>query len=156
MEQTADLTHERIVIEEHWNLTYRHAAGPVTSEFFVALRDRGEILGRSCPKCRRVLVPPRSFCDRDFVETTDWVNVGNEGRLEMFTTVHRKFQGLPEPPYCFGYVLLDGASTAILNYIRGVDLKSPESTPLAVGARMRLALAPQRQGKMSDFWFEPL
>jgi uncharacterized OB-fold protein len=154
MEKIAEPTQERIVIEEHWNLHYRHAAGPVTSEFFVALRDRGEILGRSCPTCARVLVPPRSFCDRDFVATTEWVKVANEGRLEMFTTVSRKFQGLPEPPYCFGYVLLDGASTAILNYIRGVDLRSGK-TPLEVGARMRLVLAPKREGKMSDFWFEP-
>lgn len=147
---------EQIVIEERWNLTYRHSAGPINSHFFVRLRDAGELLGRFCPTCERVLMPPRSFCDRCFVETTRWQPVGPGGRLEMFTTVHRKFQGLPDPPYCFGYVLLDGADTAILNYVRGIDLSDAAAVQaLGVGTRMRVALADKRQGRMSDFWFEP-
>ncbi|TAM74722.1 hypothetical protein EPN44_10430 [bacterium] len=152
-----DSKSDNLVFEEKWNLMYRHSAGPIVSHFFRTLKEEAKLVGRFCPKCERVLMPPRSFCDRDFVETERWNDVGPGGTLETFTTVYRGFQGLPDPPYCFGYVLLDGASTAILNYIRGVDLTpgSDGLKALKIGARMRVVYAPKRESKMSDFWFEP-
>ena len=145
------------VIEEHWNMTYQHAAGRSASHFYDVLERDGRLVGRRCPECTRVLIPPRSFCDRCFSATTDWADVEPTGKLEMFTVVYQKFQGLPEPPYAFGYVLLDGADTAILNFIRGVDVSEPEQVgrSLSVGAPMTAMFAADRRGLMADFWFEP-
>jgi uncharacterized OB-fold protein len=145
-------------IVEHWDLTYRHSAGLVASEFFAAL-EQGRILGRRCPSCGRVLLPPRPFCDRCYVDTDAWVEVAATGVLETFTIVYVKFAGLPDPPYAIAYVRLEGADTAILNYVRALDLEDMDASVarLAPGTRIRVVFASpeSRTGRVTDFWFEP-
>ena len=99
--------------KEVWSITYNHALGETASWFYARIRDEAVIYGRRCAKSGRVLVPPRSFSDETLLPTTDWVKVGPGGRIEAFTMVYEKFNNLPEPPYAFGYVLLDGADTAL-------------------------------------------
>lgn len=148
------------IIEERWDLTYRHAAGPVVSHFYDRLESDGVLAGRRCPRCTRVLVPPRSFCDRCYTDTEGWIDVGPEGTVETFTVVYREFQSLPEPPYAMAYVRLDGADTAILNYVRDLDLGDPDYAAAALwpGVRVRTVVAPpdRREGRITDFWFELL
>ncbi len=117
-------------IEQNWNITYNHTAGEVASHFFTELRDNRQLMGKKCPVCQRVLLPPRSFCDRCYVVTEDWVPVGNEGIIETFTIVANQFAGLPAPPYALAYVRLDGASTAIANELKGLDLSNPDEAAL--------------------------
>jgi len=145
-------------IIEHWDITYTHDMGPVVTEFYEKLAgDR--IFGRHCPKCDRVLVPPRSFCDRDFTDTDGWVEVGRSGVIETFTVVFQKFRGLPDPPYCIAYVRLDGADTSILNFVKvpGLDDAEAVRAKIRVGQRVKAVFAPaaSRTGRITDFWFEP-
>ncbi len=145
-----------IEIEQHWDIHYRHAAGQTGSEFFRALRDK-RLLGRRCPACRRVLLPPRSFCDRCFVATGEWVPIEPEGVLEAFTVVAQKFTGLPDPPYVIAYARLRNADTAMLNYLRGMDLSDIGSVVkrLAIGMPIRVVFQDRPKGRMTDFWYEP-
>lgn len=141
--------------EQTWDLSYRHALGETTSRFLGALTE-GRILGRKCPQCERVLVPARSFCDRDHVDTTDWVEVANTGTIEMFTVVYEPFRNLPAPPYALAYVTLDGADTALVGYVRGIDLDERETAiaALAIGTRVVVKFADQPTGTAADYWFE--
>jgi uncharacterized OB-fold protein len=84
------------------------------------------------------------------------VKVGPGGRIEAFTMVYEKFNNLPEPPYAFGYVLLDKADTAIGGYFRGLDLAdaAKAAAKLKVGTRVKTKFAEQRKGDVLDFWFE--
>ncbi len=138
------------------DIEFGYAAGRAGSVFFNALGERKEILGTKCPECGRVLLPPRSFCERCFVETTEWVKVGNEGIIEAFTIVYENFEGLPEPPYAIAYVLLDGASTAMANFVKGMDLNNVEEAlkHIKIGARIRVVFKRKRQGRITDFWYE--
>jgi len=63
---------------------------------------------------------------------------------------------LPPPPYAFGYVLLDGADTALGGYFKGVDLTNPREAAekLAISTRVVTKFAEQRKGDVLDFWFE--
>jgi uncharacterized OB-fold protein len=141
--------------EQTWDLSYRHALGETTSKFLGALAE-GRILGRLCPQCKRVLVPARSFCDRDHADTTDWVVVAGTGTIEMFTIVYEAFRNLPAPPYALAYVTLDGADTALVGYVRGLDLTDKDSAvaSLAIGTRVVVRFADQPQGTAADYWFE--
>ena len=143
--------------QENWNITYTHALGEVASWFYVQIRDNAKLYGRRCANSGRVLVPPRAFSDQTLVPTTEWVEVGPGGRIETFTIVYEPFQNLPEPPYAFGYVLLDNADTAIGGFFRGVDIADPAKAAreLAVGTRVVARFADERKGDMLDFWFEP-
>lgn len=151
------MTDEIIHIEQNWNITYHHTAGEVASRFFTELRDNRKLMGKKCPVCHRVLLPARSFCDRCYVPTTDWVPVGNRGVIETFTIVANQFAGLPAPPYALVYVRLDGADTAIANELRRVNLSDPDSAALEmrIGTPVVVRFKDQRQGRVTDFWFEP-
>lgn len=145
-----------ITIPGIWNFEYRYFAGETASHFFNALRDEAQIYGTSCPKCARVLVPARSFCDACFVATQGWVKTGPSGVLEIFTIVDAQFPGLPPPPFVIGYVTLDGADTALLNYVRGVDLSdiNAAAARLMKRPRVRAHFADSREGRITDFYFE--
>ena len=138
------------------NITYTHALGETASWFYVQIRDNAKIFGRRCGKTGRVLVPPRAFSDQTLEPTTEWVEVGPGGRIETFTIVYEEFQNLPPPPYAFGYVMLDGADTAIGGFFKGVDLTDAAKAAgqLKVGTRIVTKFADERKGDMLDFWFE--
>lgn len=143
--------------QEKWNITYTHALGETASWFFVQIRDHKKIHGRRCGKTGRVLVPPRAFSDQTLEPTTEWVEVGPGGVIEAFTIVYEPFNGLPDPPYAFGFVKLDQGDTAIGGFFRGVDLSDPQAaaSALSVGTRVNTKFAEKRVGDIIDFWFEP-
>jgi uncharacterized OB-fold protein len=103
-----------------------------------------------------VLVPPRAFSDQTLEPTTDWVEVGPGGRIECFTITYEEFNTLPDPPYAFGYVQLDGADTAIGGYFKGIDLTDPAKAAekLKIGTRVVTRFRDKRVGDVLDFWFE--
>jgi uncharacterized protein len=146
-------------ITEHWSITYTHDTGPVVAEFHAKLKER-KLLARNCPICKRVLMPPRSFCDRDYVDTDGWVVVANEGIVETYTVVAQAIRSLPTPPYCIAYVRLDGADTAVLNYVRfSVGATASQMlSQIRVGLRVRAVFAASEEckGRITDFWFEPM
>jgi uncharacterized protein len=144
-----------IVIPGHWDFEYRYFAGETASRFFAEIARAERIYGTRCPSCRRVLVPARSFCDACYVATSDWQEVGPEGRLEMFTIIGTKFPGLPDPPFVIAYVTLDGADTAVINYVTGVDLGDLDRAAafLMTRPRVRATFAAARQGRITDFHF---
>lgn len=141
---------------EHWDITYNHALGETASWFFTQIRDNAEIYGRRCPASNRVLVPPRGFSDQTLEPTQDWIKVGPGGVIETFTIVYDEFKNLPPPPYAFGYVMLDGADTAIGGFFKGVDLSDAKlaAEKLAIGTRVITRFAEERTGDVLDFWFE--
>lgn len=142
--------------QEVWNITYNHALGETASWFFVQIRDNKKIFGRRDARSGRVLVPPRAFSDQTLEPTTDWVEVGPGGVIETFTIVYEAFNGLPPPPYAFGFVKLDKANTAIGGFFRGVDLTdgAKAAEKLAVGTKVMTKFADKRIGDITDFWFE--
>ena len=141
---------------EKWDITYKHALGETASWFFAQIRDNKKIYGRRDPKSGRVLCPPRAFSDETLEPTNEWVPVGPEGKIECFTIVYEPFNDLPDPPYAFGYVLLQGADTAIGGYFKGLDLSNgaEAAAKLAVGPPVITRFAEKRTGDVLDFWFE--
>ena len=147
---------ELITIPGRWDFEYRYFAGATASRFFAEIRDNRRIMGTRCAKSGRVLVPARSFSDAEYELTTDWVETGPGGVLEVFTIVGTKFSGLPDPPFVLGYVTLDGADTAILNYISGVDLTDLDVAARILMTRPRVSAVfkEAREGRITDFHFK--
>ncbi|MDT7671470.1 MAG: uncharacterized protein QOC74_4253 [Pseudonocardiales bacterium] len=154
--QPSDSVDEPVTIDGHWDFAYRYYAGAAASRFFQELRLNRRIMGTHCPGCDRVLVPARGFCDACFVETDDWREVGSEGHLDTFTIMTSSFPGLPEPPLVVGYVTLDGAGTALLNAVEGVDLSDIDAAGqfLLTLPRVRVVFKDKCQGRITDFAFE--
>jgi uncharacterized OB-fold protein len=151
MSDTTDL----ITIPGNWNFDYTYFAGEAASRFFAALKNSQQIMGATCPSCKRVLVPARSFCDACFKRTTDWVPVGPEGTLETFTIITAAFPGLPAPPIVMAYVTMDGADTALVNLVHGLDLTDIDAAAaqLQKQPRIRASFIPEPEGRITDFSF---
>jgi uncharacterized protein len=147
---------ELITIPGNWNFDYTYFAGEAASRFFAELRTSQRIMGATCPSCKRVLVPARSFCDACFKRTTDWVEVGPEGTMETFTIITAAFPGLPEPPIVMAYVTMDGADTALVNMVHGLDLSDIDAAAakLQKQPRIRAKFIDEPQGRITDFSFE--
>ncbi|MEM1579200.1 MAG: Zn-ribbon domain-containing OB-fold protein [Archaeoglobaceae archaeon] len=145
-------------LEVWWKIPFKHFAGIHATRFFNGLKER-KILGVRCPKCKRVLVPPRAFCERCFVETGDWVEVKDEGVVETLSVTYMKFTGLPDPPYAVGIVKLDGADTGMLCYLGGVDLSDWRKVHevFKPGTRVKAVWRDEREGKVTDIaYFKPV
>ena len=141
-----------------WNFDYTYFAGETASRFFAELRDNKRILGRRCPSCQRLVIPARSYCDACYVEMGDWEPVGETGTIEAFTILTRAFPGLPEPPLVIAFVTLDGADSAVLNFVEGVDLDDQDvaGAYLFDNDRVRVVFSEKREGRITDFHFESI
>jgi hypothetical protein len=151
-------TSELITIPGRWDFSYEYFAGETASRFFTELRDHQRIMGTRCPECGRTLVPARSFCDMCFVSTAEWREVGRRGVVDMFTILTTAFPGLPEPPLAIVYVTLDGADTAILNFVHGIDLTDLDAaaTILMGEPHVEVVFADEPRGRITDFHFRLL
>ena len=144
----------RLTVDGHWAFDYTYYAGDAASRFFAGLARR-QILGSRCPECQRVLVPARGFCDACFAETAEWIEVSPHGTLETFTILATSFPGLPEPPLVVGYVRLDGATSAVLNFVEGIDLSDPDQAGMALLRQPRVTARFKEvcEGRITDFTF---
>lgn len=145
---------ENISRTRRWDIPYSHSAGPIASRFFVAVRDEQQIYGTRCPSCKRVMVPPRGHCVNCFVEVDSWVPVGPGGTVSAFTVTCAAFPEAPKPPYALAYVRLDGADTAMANFVEGLDLSDPSRAAQQLdGARVEVVFHEERVGSITDFSF---
>jgi uncharacterized OB-fold protein len=127
---------------------HRYTPGVAGEAFLTALRDRGIFLASTCEPCSLTYVPARLFCQRCFGELEADAEVGPEGTLVSTTIVHVDADGVRlEHPVTAGLIRLDGASSALLHTLLGVD-----ETPPAIGARVRAVLRPplERTGSILD------
>ena len=155
---TNNTSKEPMFFEQTWDLVYRHALGDTVSTFFEALRER-QLLGRRCATCERVLFPPRGFCDRCHKATGDWVELDTMGTLEMFTIVVEPFRGIAvAPPYVLAYGRPNGADTAAVGFLQGIDLDDIHAAAeqLEVGMPIEIKFIEEPQGRATDIWFQPV
>lgn len=147
---------ELITLKGRWDFQYNYFAGESASRFFSELAENRRIMGTRCPCCNRVLVPARSFCDACMEKTTEWVEVGPQGTLETFTIIATAFPGLPKPPLVMAYVTLDGADTAVINLVQGVDLSDIEAAAKTLNKQPRVTLefVDRPEGRITDFSFK--
>jgi uncharacterized OB-fold protein len=103
-------------------IEYRYTPGEAGSKFFREVTDHQRLVGQRCPECEKVYVPPRWFCPRDGVATTDEVEVPGTGTITLFCIVNLPFAGqLAECPYVCASVLLDGADSELFHLVQEID-----------------------------------
>jgi uncharacterized OB-fold protein len=142
------------IISGEWHVRYNYSIGKVAGKFFEGLKEK-KILATHCSKCGLSFLPPRAYCERSFEPCDQWVEAGQEGVIEAATIVSAQFENLPKPPYAIAFVRLDGVSTAIINFIRGMDLSNVEHAAerLKPGTRVRVEFTDNPQGRITDFHY---
>ena len=125
---------------------YEWSAGVAGSRFFQEIRDNKRIMSTKCPKCSRILVPPRIFCEECFVDVEEWVEVGSKGELVTFGESYLGTDGSKlKEPWILGIIRLDGADGGLIHYIGEAR---PEE--LKIGMRMEAVFNEKRNGNILD------
>ncbi len=102
-------------------LDYTIAAGREQSRFLRALSE-GRLLGRRCPECTKVYLPPRGACPRCGLMTAEDVEVHARGTVTTWCVTHVPYAGQTLTlPYVTASVLLDGADLPFYFLIQGVS-----------------------------------
>ena len=134
---------------------YAWSAGPAMSRFLDELKH-GKIIGRRCNHCGRVLVPPRTFCERCFRPTDEWVYLPGTGVVETFSVSYIDTDANRiEEPILVGVIALDGAPEhcGLMHYFSEV---SPER--IHIGMEVEPVWKPEheREGAITDIeYFRP-
>ncbi len=132
-------------------LDYTVTAGSVTADF---LREilKGRLVGRRCPDCRCVYLPPRSACPTCGVITTEQIEVGPNGTVTTFSVIRFPFEGqVLEPPYACAHVLVDGTDTPLLHIVGNCDVDD-----MRMGMRVRAVWAEELKPTLASVrYFEP-
>lgn len=134
---------------------YRWSAGVAIGHFLNQLKE-GKIMGRSCKKCKRILVPPRMFCEECFRATDDWVEVKDSGTVNTFAISYIATDASRmKTPKIPAVIDLDGASKGmgILHLLDEVDPKK-----VKIGMKVKAVWKPkeQRKGDITDIkYFKP-
>jgi uncharacterized protein len=134
-------------------LRYAWDTGEAIGRYLAELKN-GQLVARSCGKCKRVMIPPRMFCERCFRPTDEWVYLNSTGTVNTFSLCYvswdvRRLKS-PEIP---AVIEIDDASPGmgILHVLRKVNPKQ-----VHVGMRVAAVWKPQSQriGSITDiaYW----
>jgi uncharacterized OB-fold protein len=133
-------------------LAYTVTAGIVLSRFLAGVVE-GRLLGRRCPDCSKVYVPPKGACPTCGVPCTDEVAVSESGTLTTFCIVNVPFEGQTmKLPYVYGSILLDGADLPLLHLVQA------PAEQVRMGMRVKAEWVPPAERKPSleaIRWFCP-
>jgi len=135
---------------------YSWSVGPAMSRFLQELK-KGQLVGRTCRKCRRVLVPPRMFCELCYGPTNEWIDLPDTGMVETFSISYLDADARRiTDPILIGVISIDGASP-LHGFMHYFGEMKPED--LHIGMKVKAVWKPEseREGSITDIkYFKPL
>lgn len=135
---------------------YSWSLGPAMSRFLEELKA-GNIIARKCNKCRRVIVPPRMFCEHCYGPTDEWVKLPDTGTVETFSISYLDADARRiKEPILVGVISIDGASP-LHGFMHYFSEMKPEE--LFIGMKVQAVWKPEkeREGSINDIkYFKPL
>lgn len=136
-------------------LRYAWSAGVATGRYLQGLK-KGELWGRRCDSCERVMIPPRMYCERCYRPTDAWVRLKDTGRVVTYSVAYVNFDASRrKDPIIVAVVEIDGASPmmGILHTLAGV---SPGEVRVGMPVKAVWKKADERRGAITDIeYFKP-
>ena len=122
------------------SLKFRARAGKDLSRFLRGMKER-RIVGRVCPSCNYVYVPPRGACPTCGGPMGEERVLPETGTITTFCIVNIPFEGQKlKPPYVCASVLLDGADVALFHLVGGCDVNE-----VRMGMRVKAVWKPEAE-----------
>ena len=133
-------------------LEYTVWAGSITRDFLRGIMEK-KLIGRRCPGCAKVYVPPRGACPTCGVAVTEAGELPQIGTVTAFSVIRIPFEGqVLEPPYACAHVLIDGADVPLLHILGQCDVDSVD-----VGMRVEAVWAEQPEPTLASIrYFRPI
>jgi uncharacterized OB-fold protein len=134
---------------------YAWDTGVAVSRYLRGLKQ-GQILARKCPQCRRVLVPPRMFCEQCFRPTDRWIEVEDTGVVNTFSLCYVSWDMRPlEIPEIPAVIEIDGASSGI-GFMHKLGEVDPDQVHVGMAVEAVWKPEGEREGSILDIrYFRP-
>ena len=148
----ADATAEPVTrFKAPTQLDYVVTAGQITQQFLEGILER-KLVGRRCPACERVYIPPRGSCPTCAEACPEAVELAQVGTVTTFSVIRIPFEGqMLTPPYACAHVVLDGADVPLLHIVGDCD---PDD--VRIGMRVRAVWADELQPTLASVrYFQP-
>jgi uncharacterized OB-fold protein len=127
--------------------SYLYSTGIAGERFFTTLRDKGKIMGATCPKCKKTFLPPKMYCEICFSEMKDWKDVGREGKVDTFSVAHVDIDGNPlSKPIVYGLIRFPKTEGGLVHVISA----RPEKVRIGTKVKARLRPQKERTGSILD------
>jgi len=134
-------------VEHDLDARYAWDAGVAIGRFLDGLEE-GLILGRECRSCRRILVPPRMFCERCFRGTDAWVEVEQTGIVQTFSICHVRWDMQPlDEPEIPAVISIDGSDGGLLHMLGNV---APDDVSVGLAVEAVWRPESERTGSILD------
>ncbi len=153
----SDFSEKKILFNE-WtpNAQYAWDAGVAIGRYLAELKE-GRLIGVRCNKCRRTVIPPRSFCEWCFRPMDDWVYLPDTGTVNTFSLCYVTWdmRYLTEPEIS-AVIDIDGTKplVGIMHMLGDVD-----SDAVHIGMKVQAVWKPaeEREGSILDIrYFGPV
>ncbi len=146
------------VLTERWEPNARYAwdAGVAIGRYLQELKA-GRLVGRRCDGCRRVMIPPRMFCEVCFRPTDDWVTLQDSGTVKTFSLCYVTWdmKRLTEPQIP-AVIDIDGASKG-MGIMHMLGEVKPEDVKIGLQVQAVWKPADERKADITDIlYFKPL
>jgi hypothetical protein len=155
--RTADFREGKVPYESwHPKVRYAWSTGEAMGRFLEELKN-GRIIATHCKKCKRIMVPPRVFCEQCFKPTDGWTYVKDTGTINTYSVsfIGGDASRIKEP-ITVAIIDLDGASPGmgILHIIGEADRKE-----MKFGMKVKAVWKSpnEREGSITDIkYFKPI
>jgi len=145
--------------EDSLDCAYAWDTGVAINRYLSELK-KARIIGTKCRKCKRVMLPPRLFCELCFIPSNEWVYLQDSGVVNTFSICYVHWDasriGEGEKPHLPAVIEIDGASQGmgIMHLLGEIE---PEH--IKTGMKVQAVWKPEseREGSITDIkYFKPL
>lgn len=145
--------------EDSLDCAYAWDTGVAVNRYLAELKQ-GRIIATRCKKCKRIMLPPRLFCELCFIPCSDWQYVQDTGIVNTFSICHVHWDatriGKDEKPHLPAVIEIDGASEGMgIMHLLG----EVEPQEIKIGMKVKAAWKPEaeRTGSIIDIkYFKPM
>jgi len=137
-------------------IRYSWSAGVAMSRFLEGLKN-GKILATTCNKCKRIMVPPRIFCEQCFKPTDGWTCVKDTGKINTFSISHIAGDASRiKEPIVVAVIELNGASKG-MGILHVMGEVKPKDVKFDMKVKAVWKPPNERTGAITDIkYFKPL
>ena len=153
----ADFRENKVLYTE-WdpNAEYAWDAGVAIGRYLRELKA-GRLVGVRCDECRRIVIPPRNFCEWCFLPMDNWVHLPDTGTVNTFSLCYVTWdmQYLEEPQIP-AVIDIDGTrpSMGIMHMLGEVE---PDQVKIGMKVQAVWKPAEEREGSILDIkYFKPV
>lgn len=140
--------HKVLSVMYHPKAKYSWATGIAIGRFLRELKA-GKIVGTRCSHCRRVVVPPRIFCEWCFRRMEEWVYLPDTGTINTFSVSHISTDTTRlKTPIVPAVIEIDGTTHA--GFLHVIGETKPEAVKIGMCVKAVWVEEAKRKGSITD------